>query len=144
MRAMPSPTILVVDDNVNLARGFAMVLTGVGYTAHMAHTAEDGLSMALAHRPDAIILDFDMPFVNGVGLLYRLRALPAIAHTPVLIVTGAAVTDEMFADLTDLGATIRFKPLGVSALLAEVEAVLASHREPAPFGESNSSPNRAG
>jgi DNA-binding response OmpR family regulator len=139
---MTAPTILIVDDNVNLARGFAMVLRGVGYTAHTAHTAEDGLSLALAHRPDAIILDFDMPFVNGVGLLYRLRALPSIAHTPVVIVTGASVTDEMRTDLADLGATLRLKPLGVTALLAEVEQVLADRRDPLPPPAAAPSPNR--
>jgi DNA-binding response OmpR family regulator len=124
-------TILIVDDHVNLARGFALVLSGAGYATYTAYTAEDGLALALVHHPDAIVLDFDMPFVNGVGLLYRLRAVPEIARTPVLIVTGASVNDEMRTDLAELGATLRFKPLGVSALLTEVEALLATHQLPA-------------
>ena len=118
-------TILIVDDNVNLAQGFAQVLKGAGYAAHAAHTAEEGLRLARVQRPDAIILDIRMPFVNGVGFLYRLRALAAHRHTPVMVLTGASVNEEMRAELCDLRAVLRFKPLGMSELLAETRMLLA-------------------
>jgi two-component system, OmpR family, response regulator len=117
-------TILIIDDNVNLALGFAQVLKGAGYAAHTAHTAEDGLSLARSLRPDAIILDVRMPFVNGMGFLYRLRALPAHNQTPVLVVTGATVDDEMGAELADLRAVVKFKPLGMDDLLTTIETLL--------------------
>jgi two-component system response regulator MprA len=118
-------TILIIDDNVNLAQGFAQVLKGAGYAAHAAHTAEEGLRLAQVHCPDAIILDIRMPFVNGVGFLYRLRALAAHRHTPVMVLTGASVNEEMRAELCDLRAVLRFKPLGMSELLAETRLLLA-------------------
>ena len=117
-------TILIIDDNVNLAQGFAQVLVRAGYAAHTAHTAEEGLRLAQAQPPDAIILDIRMPFVNGVGFLYRLRALAAHRHTPVMVVTGASVNEEMRAELRDLRALLRFKPLGMSELLAETRMLL--------------------
>jgi DNA-binding response OmpR family regulator len=118
-------TILIIDDNVALAQGFAQVLKGAGYAAHTAYTAEEGLRLAQLQSPDAIILDIRMPFVNGVGFLYRLRALAAHRHTPVMVLTGAAVNEEMRAELCDLRALLRFKPLGMTELLAETRTLLA-------------------
>ena len=66
-----------------------------------------------------------MPFINGAGFLYRLRACAKHANTPVLVVTAAAVTDEMRAQIAELRAELRYKPLGVQDLLAEVGALLA-------------------
>ena len=119
-----TPTILVIDDNVNLARGFAMALGRAGYTVHVAHPAETGLDIARTVRPHAIILDFQMPFVNGAGFLYRLREVPVLRDTPVLVVTGVGVTEEMRRDLRDLRAVLRFKPLGLSDLIVETEALI--------------------
>ena len=118
-------TILIIDDNVNLAQGFAQVLKTAGYAALTAYTAEDGLRLAQLQCPDAIILDIRMPFINGVGFLYRLRALAAHRHTPVMVLTGASVNEEMRAELCDLRTLLRFKPLGMSELLAETRALLA-------------------
>jgi two-component system response regulator TctD len=118
--------ILIVDDNVNLARGFALALQRNGYRVNVAHTAADGLLLADADPPSAIVVDFKMPFINGAGFLYRLRASARHAETPVLVVTGAAVDDEMRSELAELRAALRFKPLGVAELLFEVEALLDS------------------
>jgi DNA-binding response OmpR family regulator len=129
-------TILIIDDNVNLARGFAQALAGAGYAVHVAHTAEDGLQLARRALPHAIIVDIRMPFVNGVGFLYRLRALPEHRQTPVLVVTGGPVTEETRVELRDLAAVLRFKPLGLSDLLEETHTLLqparnAAHARPA-------------
>jgi CheY-like chemotaxis protein len=50
------------------------------------------------HAPDAIILDFRMPFINGMGFLYRLRERPGHRHTPVLLVTGEPFKDELLVE----------------------------------------------
>jgi DNA-binding response OmpR family regulator len=121
---MPDQPILIIDDNVNLAKGFALVLQRSGYRVNVAHTAEEGLRLANAENPAAVVVDFRMPFINGAGFLYRLRACPKHANTPVLVLTGATVTDEMRAQLADLHAELRLKPLGVDELLAEVGALL--------------------
>ena len=121
----PDQPILIIDDNVNLAKGFALVLQRSGYRVNVAHTAEEGLRLAQADTPAAVVVDFRMPFINGAGFLYRLRACPKHANTPVLVITAAAVTDEMRAQIAELRAELRFKPLGVQDLLAEVAALLA-------------------
>ena len=120
----PDQPILIIDDNVNLAKGFALVLQRSGYRVNVAHTAEEGLRLAQADNPAAVVVDFRMPFINGAGFLYRLRACAKHANTPVLVVTAAAVTDEMRAQLAELHAELRFKPLGVQDLLSEVSALV--------------------
>jgi DNA-binding response OmpR family regulator len=133
-------TILVIDDHVSLARAVALALERAGYVVHVAHTAEDGLELAAREHPAAIILDLRMPFINGTGFLYRLRALPRHRDTPVLVVTGAAVNDEIHAELTDLRAVLRFKPLAMSDLRSEVHALLSqppgSSSAPAPANDT--------
>ena len=117
-------TILIIDDNVVLARAFARVLTSAGYRVHTWHSAEDGLRQARVQRPDAIILDLQMPFVNGVGFLYRLRADGTLRDTPVMVVTGTALNEQRVAELAELGAVVRLKPMGVEELLTETRALI--------------------
>ena len=118
-------TILIIDDNVVLARAFARALTGAGCRVHTWHSAEDGLRQARIERPDAIILDLQMPFVNGVGFLYRLRADEALRDTPVMVVTGLVLSEQKVMELAELGAVVRLKPLGLEALLADMRVLLA-------------------
>jgi len=119
-----APTILVIDDHEMLARAFSMALELEGYDVHTAYSAEHGLRLAKSERPAAIILDLQMPFINGAGFLYRLRTSPEHTQTPVMIVTGSAISPETQSELTDLQAVIRFKPLGLNELLTEVRALL--------------------
>jgi len=122
----PALTVLVVDDDVSLARLVGLALVRAGYVVHIAHTAEDGLRLAQSEHPAAIIVDLRMPFINGTGFLYRLRASAEHRDTPVMVVTGESVSDEMRADMASLRAVLRFKPLGMSQLITEVSA-LVSH-----------------
>ena len=62
----PTQTIVIIDDHVSLAKGFALALEGAGFAAHVAHTAEDGLQLVQTFRPDAIVLDFRMPIADAV------------------------------------------------------------------------------
>ena len=120
-----SPTVVIIDDHVNLARGFAIGLERAGYHVHVAHTAEDGLLLVQGKNPSAIVVDLRMPFINGAGFLYRLRTMPTHSRTPVMVVTGSAVNEEMRSELAELGAVVRFKPIAISELLAEVGALVS-------------------
>lgn len=118
-------TILIVDDNVNLVLGLAKLLRNADYDVHTAYTAAEGLQLALLHRPDAIILDFRMPLVNGVGFLYRLRELVDHLHTPVLIVTGETISDDQRCEFADLQASVQFKPISVKDFLMEITRMVS-------------------
>jgi DNA-binding response OmpR family regulator len=119
-------TVLVVEDDVILARAFARALTTAGYRVQTAHNAEEALRALPTERPDAVIVDYRMPLINGIGFLYRLRQQQAHHATPVMMITGdTSVSDEMRAELRELGAELRLKPVGLEDLLAATRQLLA-------------------
>jgi CheY-like chemotaxis protein len=107
----PARTILVIDDDRTVTETFATALHREGFNVRTAGNAENGLREAAEHHADAIILDLRMPLINGLGFLYRLRTSEEHRNTPVAVVTGAVVDDSMQAELSELGAELRFKPL---------------------------------
>ena len=123
--SQPRPTILVLDDDRMVTETFATALKREGYNVRTAVDAETGLLEANTHHADAIIVDLRMPLINGLGFLYRLREWPEHRHTPVAIVTGAVVDDTTMAELTDLGAELRFKPLWLEDVVELARHLLA-------------------
>jgi two-component system phosphate regulon response regulator PhoB len=122
------PTVLVVDDDVIIARVFARALTGEGYRVRTSHDAEDALRQIHEEPPDAIAVDFRMPRINGVGFLYRLRERPASRDIPVMMITAdMTVSDDTRSELRSLGAELYLKPLSLEALLTAVRHLLMSH-----------------
>ena len=95
-----------------------------GFEVHVAHNADVALNEARNHHPDGIILDFQMPFVNGVGFLYRLRAQEALSRTPVLVITGQSLNDEVRSELRELNANLLLKPIDIVDLVAGTRSLL--------------------
>lgn len=124
-RSERATQILVIDDDETLARAFVRVLTREGYRARAVHCASDALRELTDAPPDIILLDYRMPFINGVGFLYRLRERPEYRRTPVLVVTGdLLLTDEARQEFRALGAELRLKPLGMHELVAAIRSLL--------------------
>ena len=98
-----------------------------GYQVQIAFTAEEGLRAIEMRHPDAIIADFRMPGIDGLEFLRRLRARDDSRSTPVAIVTGDYFLDDNIpAELRDLGAEVRFKPLWLDDVVALVRRLLTS------------------
>jgi DNA-binding response OmpR family regulator len=76
------PSLLVVDDEPNILLAFRRAYRDAGLEVLTADTAEDGLALAAAHRPDVVVLDVQLPDLNGLEVFRRLHALDA--HTPVI------------------------------------------------------------
>ena len=118
-------TVLLIEDDVTLGSAFARVLRAAGYEVWQTRTADEGLEKAKIVRPNAIIVDFRMPLVNGLGFLYRLRAAESDRHTAVTVVTGdTSLGDDVQAQLQELGAAVRFKPIMPNELLEVVEGMI--------------------
>jgi CheY-like chemotaxis protein len=126
------PTVLIVDDDVKASRGLASLLMCAGYTVHTAYCASDGLDLARSNQLDAIILDYHVPLMRGAAFLYRFRQLPDHQHTPVLLVTGVAISAEQATELADLQAVVMSKPLEPSQFLAEVGQLVHARCRPRP------------
>jgi len=122
-----NPRLLIVDDDDATIRTFARILTLEGFDVRTAATAESGLREIETSQPDAVILDLRMPYINGLGLLYRLRA--GDCKTPVAIVTGdQCIDDAVISELRDLGAEVRFKPLWIEDLVDVARSLIESRR----------------
>ena len=129
-------TVLIVDDQRVVQRVFAQALARAGYEVQCADGATAALDFVRTAPPDAILLDMTMPFVNGLGVLYRLREITP--QIPVAIVTGNAVTTEARDELDSLGVAVYFKPLTptqiedvVAKLLPSFSGDPAGHGDPA-------------
>jgi CheY-like chemotaxis protein len=81
-------SVLIVDDDPMFREVVRMRLSSAGYQTFAAAGAETGWEMVKSHRPDVILLDLVMPEVDGVSFLRRLRSDPALASTPVVVVSG--------------------------------------------------------
>jgi DNA-binding response OmpR family regulator len=121
--AATSGRLLIVDDDDATTETFARILTLEGYEVRTAASAESGLREIESGYPDAVILDLRMPFINGLGLLYRLRESHRL--TPVVVVTGdQCLDDSVIAELRGLGADVRFKPLWLEDLVDVARSLL--------------------
>jgi len=124
-------TVLLVEDDATLGDAFARVLRAAGYEVWLTAKAEEGLEKVNLLRPDAIVVDFRMPLVNGLGFLYRLRSAESAPPIPVAVVTGdTSLDDDVKAQLQELGATLRMKPIMPDELLEMVQGMVAESMTP--------------
>ena len=86
--------ILIVEDNSPNMRLIEMVLRARGYILLKATDGEEALDMAMRERPDLIIMDIQLPKLNGLEVTMKLRETPALSHIPVIAVTAHAMTGD--------------------------------------------------
>lgn len=80
--------ILVTDDHADTNRIVCRLLRSRGYRTASAFTGEDALAAVTAECPDLLILDIMMPEMDGIEVLRRLRANPATANLPVIVLSA--------------------------------------------------------
>ena len=118
--------ILVVDDDATSRRLLARTLTSTGYECREAENGREGLDLVRSERPSVLLLDFEMPELNGAEVLHRLRADkdPAIAQLPVIVLTGHdSEASEVL--LLEAGADdFVSKPVNIAILGARIETQL--------------------
>jgi CheY-like chemotaxis protein len=90
-----------------------------------ADRPEAGIAIAIAERPEHVLLDIQLPGMDGFEVLRRLRAAPATSETPVIAVSANAMPEDLDAARRAGFAAYLTKPLDVDALLAVVDRQLA-------------------
>jgi type IV pilus assembly protein PilB len=115
--------VLVADDDPQMRRLVRAVLERDGAQVFEAPDGLDALDLVAQHQFDLIVLDMDMPRMDGLGVLEELGASVATAQIPVIVLT--ARSDDTEAEALDLGALDYLtKPVRPTALAARVRAVL--------------------
>ncbi|KHL91438.1 PhoB family transcriptional regulator [Paenibacillus sp. IHB B 3415] len=115
-------SILVVEDEVRIARLLQIELECEGYRVSIAGSGHQGLELYQEQQPDLLLLDVMLPGFSGIELLRRIRA--SDADTPVLLLTAKSSVEDKVSGL-DLGANDYItKPFQIEELLARVRAAL--------------------
>ncbi len=119
-----SDNILVVDDDEDIVRVIRVNLELEGFSVVTAHDGQDALEKAMDAPPDLVLLDIMMPRMDGLTALKRMRSLPALASTSIVLLTARGLTEDRVNGL-ELGADDYItKPFDVVEMTARVKAVL--------------------
>lgn len=112
--------VLVVDDDYLSRELLQAHLENVGYRVLLANSGEKALVVAAAEQPDIILMDVNMPGINGYETCITLKQTPATHHIPVLLMT-AMDDDRSIADANKAGADgFVAKPLDIYAMLEKI------------------------
>ena len=115
---------MVVEDHEENRRLLRDLLTSVGYELIEAVTGEEGLTMAEAEVPELILMDIQLPGMDGYEVTRRIKADPALSHIPIIAVTSYALSgDDQKALEAGCDAYIT-KPFDPAELLAKIQEFL--------------------
>ena len=133
---MPADTVLIVEDNERSMKLFRDVLEVRGYRTLEATTGERAVELATRHLPDVVLMDVQLPDVDGVEALRRIRTDARTAFTPVVAVTAQAMDGDRERFLRAGFDAYLPKPVDVPELLGVLAAycradVSGGAREPA-------------
>jgi len=120
-------SILLIEDNRNLAELVGEYLEQHGYVVDYASNGADGLNLAIEHRYDAIVLDLILPRLDGFEVCRRLRVEAKVA-TPVLMLSARGALDDKLRGLESGGDDYLVKPFALQELEARIRALIRRDR----------------
>jgi signal transduction histidine kinase len=130
--------ILYVDDNPNNRLSIRQILEESGdYTFIEAPTGLEAIELAQAERPDLILMDINMPGMDGYETTTRLKSMPAFQDVPIVAVTGKIIPGNRERALAAGCAGYLTKPLKKEVLPQQIEHFLSGFRETLTVGEEN-------
>ena len=127
--------LLVVDDDLDMAECCADVLRAEGHSVRIARNGAEGLALLAVELPDLVLLDVEMPVLNGPDMAYRMFLNDVgQERIPILLTSGVL-------DLRSVAEQVRTpyflgKPFSVEQLLAMVERALVERTAPRPRDRS--------
>lgn len=114
-----------MDDDLDSREGYSEYLRANGYVVDTLEDAREALGTIRQHRPDVVLLDLQMPHIDGWELLRQLRADPPIADVPVVVVSACVFPDDR-ARAAEAGCNMFLtKPCLPDEVLSSVQSVLA-------------------
>ena len=116
-----SKTILIVEDNENNMLLVRDVLELKGYSVLPATTGAEGVRLAIEARPDLILMDIQLPDIDGITAFAQIRAHDAAKHIPMLAVSASVMPEEKQKILASGFDAYITKPLNMKSFVETVE-----------------------
>ena len=123
---MPSELILIIEDNEKNRKLVRDVLQVKGYNTVESETAEQGLKLAIEKSPNLILMDIQLPGMDGITALKKLKTDPETKSIPVIAITASAMTYKRLTMLAEGFDGYQTKPISVKDFLEKVRRVLDS------------------
>jgi CheY-like chemotaxis protein len=117
--------ILIIEDNEKNRKLVRDVLEVKGYRTIESETAEHGLDLAKSQAPALILMDIQLPGIDGITAMKQLKADPLTAAIPIIAITASAMTHNRTTMLAEGFDGYQTKPISLKDFLAEIERVLA-------------------
>jgi CheY-like chemotaxis protein len=121
---MPNELILIIEDNEKNRKLCRDVLQVKGYQTIESETAEEGLKLVEEKAPALILMDIQLPGMDGITAMKQLKADPHTAKIPIIAITASAMTNNRTAMLTEGFDGYQTKPISLKDFFGEVERVL--------------------
>ena len=121
---MANELVLIVEDNEKNRKLVRDTLQFKGYKTIEAETGEDGVRLAREHQPALILMDIQLPGIDGITALGQLRADPATAAIPVMAVTASVMAQDRQKIVNAGFDAFQGKPISVREFLATVQRML--------------------
>ena len=122
-------TILIVEDNEKNMKLVRDILQHQGHTTLEAVTGGDGVRLALEQRPDLVLMDIQLPDIDGITALRQIRAEPLLDAMPVLAVSASVMPDEQQKIVTSGFDAFITKPINLKQFLDTVKQFLTHGRK---------------
>ncbi len=124
----PTATILVADDEPNIRDVIKMMLSDEGYRLIFAENGMDAVNKAHEIVPDLILLDVMMPKMDGYEVCRNLRAEPALAQVPIIMITALGDTASRIRGITSGADDFISKPFDFAELSAKIKNIIRLNR----------------
>lgn len=119
------PKILVVEDNEENRDSLRRRLERRGFQVVLAEDGQKAIDTATIEKPDLILMDMNMPTLDGWEATRRIKALPDLAGTPVIALTAHAMTGDRERALAAGCTDYHTKPIEFSQLQSQIESILS-------------------
>ena len=121
-------TILIVEDNEKNMKLVRDILQHKGHATLEATTGEEGVRLAIGNRPDLILMDIQLPGMDGIAALLRIREEPALDAVPVVAVSASVMPDDQRHIVSSGFDAYLTKPISLKPFLAMVDRFLKDGR----------------
>jgi len=119
-----APTVLVVDDSLSVRRAMEQLLRDAGYEVRLARDGLEAVTIMQSKRPDIMLVDMEMPRMNGIELATHVRNSAGVSEIPIIMITSRS-TEKHRKQATEAGVSMYMtKPYAEDQLLQQIASLV--------------------